>query len=914
MPKVNEKALFEDFPKEMLRLFKEVEKYVDVISKKWGDTLRETTNATNGMAKDRVGSGRLGLGSFSKAEKMGIGLGLAAFGAGTAMYRMAPDTMAAVTQRITADSYAGLSGMSSRQAIVGANKAVGGGATSAMGAVQAQQALFYSGYSANSLSSQTVMGQLSGMSAFSGMSNQQAAAGAGAMNGMMFLRMGINIRDSKGNLKPMDQIINQVYNFLYRGQKITQEQAATLRNPRSKGYASVQAIAGGDPNLTELIISGLIARASTNAKTFSSAMNSKDPNKMLDIMGFDKSSPVRANFRGSAAQAKVLQSTEQGLVGGYDAAVRTNAMLTSGFADLANALGPVTEALMTFKGALQTFPNTGNVGATISGVGRTATNLAGDMLAYKAISKFGPSIASRVGTSALGASIAKKGGGFLSKAFRFLRNPKNIARAGLLAAEEVGVAGEEIVSGGTATPLAVAEEAAIAAQAARMFRGGPKDHGNVGHASKSSKHPVASATPSILPVPTSTPITQAYGHNGHPGIDYGAQLGTAVTSIKAGVVSILGNEPNGYGNWVEVKHEDGTATRYGHLKSIKVTRGQKVKAGEVLGYSGSTGKSTGPHLHFEVLVNGKKVDPTPYVSGAASPPPLPPQSGSVSSNTSRSGAVNHKNFIAADLYGGSSLSSSDLQTILNSSSASSSASGIVDPFGNGGAKNIGKDKSISWISGKVKPTRGIILGTGSKLTWAKTLLAKLGKPVTKENINALTTWAAWEGGQWKNSAHFNPLNTTQVYNGSTSMNDLGHGMGVQSYKSWADGYSATIQTLNNGRYKNILSALSKGTDSSSVLTAVDHSPWGTKIPGYGGPHQGMNVGSVSSGAAMSGVSAGTIYSRGGSGGSNVNLNMTVNIRNASISETERLVSTVAARLKKELSSNPYSLDRLGHSL
>lgn len=878
MPKVNEKALFEDFPKEMLRLFKEVEKYVDVISKKWIDTLGETTNATNGMAKDRVGSGRLGLGSFSKAEKMGIGLGLAAFGAGTAMYRMAPDTMAAVTQRITADSYAGLSGMSSRQAIVGANKAVGGGATSAMGAVQAQQALFYSGYSANSLSSQTVMGQLSGMSAFSGMSNQQAAAGAGAMNGMMFLRMGINIRDSKGNLKPMDQIINQVYNFLYRGQKITQEQAATLRNPRSKGYASVQAIAGGDPNLTDLIISGLIARASTDAKTFSSAMNSKDPNKMLDIMGVDKSSPVRANFRGSAAQAKVLQSTEQGLVGGYDASVRTNAMLTSGFADLANALGPVTEALMTFKGALQTFPNTGNVGATISGVGRTATNLAGDVLAYKALSKFGPSIASRIGSSALGAVIAKAGPSIMSRVLPWL------GRAALTAAEVAVVAG------------------------------GPKDHGNVGHASKSSKHPVASATPSILPVPTSTPITQAYGHNGHPGIDYGAQLGTAVTSIKAGVVSIIGNEPSGYGNWVEVKHEDGTATRYGHLKSIKVTRGQKVKAGEVLGYSGSTGKSTGPHLHFEVLVNGKKVDPTPYVSGAASPPPLPPQSGPVSSNTSRSGAVNHKNFIAADLSGGSSLSSSDLQTILNSSSASSSASGIVDLFGNGGAKNIGKDKSLSWISGTVKPTRGIILGTGSKLTWAKTLLAKLGKPVTNENINALTTWAAWEGGQWKNSAHFNPLNTTQVYDGSTSMNDLGHGMGVQAYKSWADGYSATIQTLNNGRYKNILSALSKGTDSSSVLTAVDHSPWGTKIPGYGGPHQGMNVGSVSSGAAMSGVSAGTIYSRGGSGGSNVNLNMTVNIRNASISETERLVSTVAARLKKELSSNPYSLDRLGHSL
>jgi len=892
----------------MLRLFKEVEKYVDVISKKWSDTLRETTNATNGMAKDRTGSGRLGLGSFSKAEKMGIGLGLAAFGVGSAMYRMSPDTMAAVTQRITADSYAGLSGMSSRQAIVGANKAVGGGATSAMGAVQAQQALFYSGYSANSLSSKTIMGQLSGMSAFSGMTNQQAAAGAGAMNGMMFLRMGVNIRDSQGNLKPMDQIINQVYNFLYRGQKITQEQAATLRNPNSKGARSIQAIAGGDPNLTELITSGLIARASTNAKTFSAAMNNKDPNKMLDLMGVDKSSPIRANFRGSAAQAKVLQATEQGLVGGYDAAVRTNAALTSGFADLANALGPVTEALMTFKGALQTFPNTGNVGSTISSVGRTAMNIGQDYLAYKAISKYGPSILGKlgvnVGESTLGAKLAKskvasKGGNIFGKAFNFVKRQFHNPLKGGSLLEDVGLAAEDI--------LATGEVAAVAA-------GGPKDHGGVGTVGKNSKTPAVAAGPSILPVPKSTPITQPYGHNGHPGTDFGAQLKTPVTAIKAGVVSIIGNEANGYGNWVEVKHEDGTATRYAHLQSVKVTRGQKVKAGEVIGFSGSTGRSTGPHLHFEVLVNGKKVDPTPYLSGASPQPPLPPQSTTVSSNSSRSGSVSQRNFASADMSGGSSLSSSDLQTILNSSSASSALSGITDPFGNGGAKNIGKDKSLSWISGTVKPTRGIILGTGSKLTWAKTLLAKLGKPVTKENINALTTWAAWEGGQWKNSAHYNPLNTTQQYNGSTSMNDLGHGMGVQAYKSWEDGYSATIQTLNNGRYKNILSALSKGTDSASVLTAVDHSPWGTNIPGYGGPHQGMNVGSVGAGTAMSAVSSGTISSRGASGTATVNLNMTVNIRNAGVAETERLVSTVAARLKKELSSNPYSLDRLGHSL
>jgi hypothetical protein len=87
---------------------------------------------------------------------------------------------------------------------------------------------------------------------------------------------------------------------------------------------------------------------------------------------------------------------------------------------------------------------------------------------------------------------------------------------------------------------------------------------------------------------------------------------------------------------------------------------------------------------------------------------------------------------------------------------------------------------------------------------------------------------AWEGGHWKNSAHNNPLNTTLKTSNSTgSMNSVG----VQRYASWDAGLDATIQTINNGRYANILSALQAGNDPQAVIQAINASPWGTNIKG-----------------------------------------------------------------------------------
>ena len=99
----------------------------------------------------------------------------------------------------------------------------------------------------------------------------------------------------------------------------------------------------------------------------------------------------------------------------------------------------------------------------------------------------------------------------------------------------------------------------------------------------------------------------------------------------------------------------------------------------------------------------------------------------------------------------------------------------------------------------------------------------------------MTTWMKFEGGGGgkatglgKNSAMYNPLNTTQGAPGAKSMNSVG----VKSYNSWDQGMEATVQTLMNGKYSGILAALQQGTNTAGVLSAVNASPWGTKIPGY----------------------------------------------------------------------------------
>ncbi|MBQ9965390.1 MAG: peptidoglycan DD-metalloendopeptidase family protein [Clostridia bacterium] len=118
----------------------------------------------------------------------------------------------------------------------------------------------------------------------------------------------------------------------------------------------------------------------------------------------------------------------------------------------------------------------------------------------------------------------------------------------------------------------------------------------------------------IFPLPKGTYVqTSYYGDGrGHKGLDYGADRGTSIFSVKSGTVTFSGSNGN-YGLCVIVDHGNGLKTLYAHCDKLLVGKGEKVSAGQVIGTVGNTGRSTGNHLHFELIVNGSNVNPAPYL-------------------------------------------------------------------------------------------------------------------------------------------------------------------------------------------------------------------------------------------------------------------------------------------------------------
>lgn len=107
----------------------------------------------------------------------------------------------------------------------------------------------------------------------------------------------------------------------------------------------------------------------------------------------------------------------------------------------------------------------------------------------------------------------------------------------------------------------------------------------------------------------------------HTGLDFEATVGTPIVAAAGGVVVTAGPHPE-YGNMVEIDHGNGLVTRYGHASRLLVKKGDLVKRGQQIALVGSTGRSTGPHLHFEVLVQGVQQDPQKFLAGAGKPGPV----------------------------------------------------------------------------------------------------------------------------------------------------------------------------------------------------------------------------------------------------------------------------------------------------
>ena len=145
-----------------------------------------------------------------------------------------------------------------------------------------------------------------------------------------------------------------------------------------------------------------------------------------------------------------------------------------------------------------------------------------------------------------------------------------------------------------------------------------------------NKEQLLSHTPAIQPVSNKdlNRIASGFGYRidpvykttkFHAGLDFSAPQGTPIYATADGTVTTAGSTGNGYGNHVVINHGYGYETLYGHMVRVKARNGQQVKRGEVIGWVGSTGKSTGPHCHYEVHKNGEKIDPIYFFYNDLSP-------------------------------------------------------------------------------------------------------------------------------------------------------------------------------------------------------------------------------------------------------------------------------------------------------
>lgn len=136
----------------------------------------------------------------------------------------------------------------------------------------------------------------------------------------------------------------------------------------------------------------------------------------------------------------------------------------------------------------------------------------------------------------------------------------------------------------------------------------------------------AASIPSARPIVTSVNFTSGYGVRSdpfrgsaamHPGIDLAGPLGTPVYATADGVVDRSEWNNGGYGNLIEITHGQGIQTRFGHLSQRLVQAGQRIHRGQLIGLMGSTGRSTGSHLHYEVRIDGRPVNPIPFMQQPA---------------------------------------------------------------------------------------------------------------------------------------------------------------------------------------------------------------------------------------------------------------------------------------------------------
>ena len=196
--------------------------------------------------------------------------------------------------------------------------------------------------------------------------------------------------------------------------------------------------------------------------------------------------------------------------------------------------------------------------------------------------------------------VVKKGDSIGSIAKKYKADANAILKANLLASADQLQVGEELVVPGGAPPAPVIKVPSNVGSVKNVFR------------PPSEAPPSREVDGTQLAWPTDQHLINQYFHTGHPGVDINGNLKNAIYAATDGIVTKAGWNAYGYGNMILIDSGEGIITRYGHASVLFVRAGDQVKKGQAIAMIGSTGHSTGPHLHFEVYLNGTRRNPLQF--------------------------------------------------------------------------------------------------------------------------------------------------------------------------------------------------------------------------------------------------------------------------------------------------------------
>lgn len=830
---------------------------------------QETVNSTAEIAmREGMEATRYGLSPTRGAKALGVAQGVAQATFGIAAGVMAAVPGVAEVGASAANYYgASLGSNMNRRSIMNATfGGLAGGVSSTLSSSNIAGIAASRGITPGSAQYNALVGDVGGAARYMNMANENAMV---AMSGFTqgdfsskLYNLGISTYDSKtGKARGQDEIMGQLYGRLTQGQgKMTLEE---LNNSFQAGNFGKTA--------TDLGMSA------DQRDLFMQYSRDRVQGKQTDLskLGYGQN-PNVDKLRINTSDTSVLNAYTEPVLAGFKSA-----------ADLiVNTVNPALENMASVAGKASGFlggmgeSRAGAgigiaVGGILAGVQTIIAMMAGGaVMAAAGGAAAGGAVAAgsamAAGAASAGVVVAAGGLGYLTgKGGKALGNKLGVSQGTTRVGSVAAGAGTGALVGagiGSVVPvLGTGIGAVIGGLIGGLGGFFGSGGGTPGFGASFGSMGGGSASPSS-PI-TNGGVGTPYGATGslwsggsHTGQDYPCAVGTPVHASLGGVV-INTSPGSDYGKTVEIDHGNGYQTLYGHLSEVMVKVGETVTQGQLIAKSGETGKVTGPHLHYEVR-KGKNNPVNPEELGKA-------------------GGSGLAGVLGASGNNATSTNGQQLSSMIGSKSLQDLLSGGI---GNLPAELLGSASSSSGSGGSK-----VILGTGSEKEWATGLLQKMGAPVNDASVNALTTWMRHEGGHWKNSANYNPLNTTLDMGNSESMNSVG----VKRYKSWEEGYAATIGTLTGKNagdrgYTAIVDALKSGASTDSILGAINNSAWMTGKTGKN-PYKFQGGGSPS------------VATLSSSSGINVSPSITINVsvQQASYAEAMNLVEIVKTQLEKE---------------